>query len=278
MGIGKWILTGLGWALGGPIGGMIGYFLGDELSRAFKSNDSPRIEGPRTNYRRGPYHNTGTAGDLHAALLVLIAAVMKSDGVVKRSELDYVKRFLLANYSEDEAREMLLVLRELVNKDIPIGDVCIQIKHNTDYDTRYHMLDFLAGLAEADGDFAAREYNVLRLIATGLGINTRDFASIYARHSSASQQSSGGYSYGSSSHSSSSSSSSSRIAHDPYKVLGIESSATDLEVKKAYRRLAMKYHPDKVEGLGEEVKRNAVKQFREIQEAYETICKSRQIK
>lgn len=272
MGIGKWILTGLGWALGGPIGGVIGYFLGEGLSKAFKSSDSPRIEGSRTNYRRGPYHNTGTAGDLHAALLVLIAAVMKADGVVRRSELDYVKRFLLANYSEDEAREMLLVLRELVNKDIPIGDVCIQIKHNTDYDTRYHMLDFLAGLAEADGDFAAREYNVLRLIATGLGINARDFASIYARHSSASQQSSGGYSYGSSSHSSS------RIAHDPYKVLGIESSASDLEVKKAYRRLAMKYHPDKVEGLGEEVKRNAVKQFREIQEAYETICKSRQIK
>ena len=54
-------------------------------------------------------------------------------------------------------------------------------------------------------------------------------------------------------------------------MLGLDSTATDEEIKKAYRRLAMKYHPDKVEGLGEEVKKNAEAQFREINEAYETL-------
>ena len=62
---------------------------------------------------------------------------------------------------------------------------------------------------------------------------------------------------------------------NPYSVLGIVDTATNEEVKKAYRRLAMKFHPDKVEGLGDEVKKNAEQQFREINEAYETIKKAK---
>lgn len=65
---------------------------------------------------------------------------------------------------------------------------------------------------------------------------------------------------------------------DPYSVLGVDKNATDEEIKKAYRRLAMKYHPDKVEGLGEDVKRNAEAQFREINEAYEQIKSERGMK
>ena len=62
---------------------------------------------------------------------------------------------------------------------------------------------------------------------------------------------------------------------DPYKVLGIDSSATDDEVKKAYRKMAMKYHPDRVAGMSEELQRNAAEQMKEINEAYEVIKQRR---
>ena len=263
----KWIFAGLGWAIGGPIGALLGYFLGKAISpdkqlgsSSFGTDDAPH---------RGPYRNTGTQADINAALMVLIAAVMKVDGAVKRSELDYVKRFLLANYGEERGKEMLKVLQQMVERDIPIDQICLQIKVNTDYNTRYHMVDFLFGIGGADGEFHQSELNMLRLIAQYLGISQSDYTSIYERHVGSSNSS--GYDGGSSSHSSRAS-----YGKDPYKVLGIDSSATDDEVKKAYRKMAMKYHPDRVAGMSEELQRNAAEQMKEINEAYDVIKQRRQ--
>ncbi len=259
----KWLFAGLGWAVGGPIGALFGYFLGRSISSATEQIDT----GSTTH--RGPYRNTGTQGDVNAALMVLIAAVLKADGDVKRSELDYVKRFLLQNYGEERGKEMLQVLKQMVEKDIPIDQVCYQIKVNTDYTTRYHMTDFLFGIGAADGEFSQSEINMLRLIAQYLGIAQSDYISIYERHVGSGYS---GYS------NSSSSSSSNSYTKDPYRVLGIESTATDDEVKKAYRRMAMKYHPDRVAGMSEEIQRNAAEQMKEINEAYESIKQRRGMK
>lgn len=262
----KWILTGMGWVIGGPIGAVIGYFVGKSVTKT-----NPQLggsDGMGDMRHQGRYTNTGTPQDLTVALIVLVAAVMKSDGQVRQSELNYVKRFLIKNYEEEKANDLLHMLRDVIKQDFDLRKVCRQIMVNTDYDTRYHMLDFLFGLAEADWSFDMAEERTLRLIATYLGINSQDFTGIYARH--VGNKGGGG--------NSGASASSKGYAEDPYKVLGIEGSATDEEVKRAYRRLALKYHPDKVEGMGEEVKRNAEAQFRKISEAYETIKRARNIK
>ena len=256
----KWLFVGLGWAVGGPIGALIGYFIGKNIS---SSNE--QIGDGSTH--RGPYRNTGTQADINAALMVLIAAVMKVDGEVKKSELDYVKRFLLQNYGEERGKEMLQILKQMVEKDIPIDQVCQQIKVNTDYNTRYHMVDFLFGIGSADGFFHQTELNMLRLIAQYLGISQSDYTSIYERHVGSSDSYSNNQTYSNTS-----------SKKDPYKVLGIDSSATDDEVKKAYRRMAMKYHPDRVAGMSEEIQRNAAEQMKEINEAYEAINKGRGMK
>ena len=278
----KWISTGLGWAIAGPIGAVIGYIVGKKISPneyhtkiGPGSQSTSSQEGSSRHY--GPYRNTGSQSDVMAALMVLMAAVMKADGNVRQSELNYVKRFLLKNFGEDKAKDMLIVLRDIVKKDIPVSDVCSQIKVNTDYSTRYQMFDFLYGLAGADHDFAAEEINILRTIAVNLGISETDYSSVRYRHTSGYQggsQSQGGYQR----QGQRTSSDDSRFKPDPYKVLGITSSATDEEVRKAYRRLAMKYHPDKVESLGEEFKKNAEAQFRQINEAYEAIKTARGMK
>lgn len=267
MGIAKWILAGLGWACGGPIGALLGYFFGKAIS-----SDNARISsGAYSNPSRTRYANTGGENDLTVALMVLIASVMKADGAVRQSELNYVKQFLLKNYGEGKAKDLLVLIRDLVKKEIYFDEVCAQIKANTDYTTRYHMFDFLFGVAGADAAMHPSEIRILKNIATRLGINSRDYLSIYSRHAYAYQDNSGS-SY------SSSGSSSTAYTKDPYKILGIDSTATDDEVKKAYRRLALKYHPDKVEGMGEEIKKNAERQFREINEAYETIKQVRGMK
>ena len=252
----KWLFAGLGWAVGGPIGAILGYFLGKSIS-----GSSDRVYTDTSSRgHRGPYRNTGTQQDINAALMVLIAAVMKADGQVTRSELDYVKRFLLKNYGEARGKEVLQVLKQMVEQDIPVDQVCAQIKVNTDYSTRYHMVDFLFGIGGADGEFHQSELSMLRLIAQYLGISQYDYTSIHERHVGHSSNQAFGHS---------------NNQKDPYKVLGITEDATDDEVRRAYRRMAMKYHPDRVAGMSEELQRNAAEQMKEINSAYEAIKQQR---
>lgn len=285
MGLTKWLFTGLGalflsWTGAGPLGALLGYLIGSAIENKTGGGlGADYISGGR----RGPYHNEGTQDDINVSLLVLIAAVMKADGAVKRSELDYVKQFLMNNYGEEQGKKYLSMLRELVKPEtpIPLEEICYQIKQNTDYTTRYHMVDFLFGLAVSDNSYSGTENSTMKIIARGMGINSGDYVSIYTRHVGSRYSGQNNYShtgYGGYSGGSRQYGSSGQTYKDPYKVLGLTSSATEDEVKKAYRRLAMKYHPDKVEGMGEEVKKNAEAQFREINEAYEQIKTARGMK
>lgn len=267
----KVILAGLGWSLGGPIGALLGLLLGNVISKATGGDTSASFFNPSDGTpHRGPYRNTGTQADVNVALMVLIAAVMKVDGNVKKSELDFVKRFLLQNYGEEKGKQMLKVLQQMVQQEIPIDQVCAQIKVNTDYNTRYHMVDFLFGIGGADGDFQQSELNMLRLISQYLGISQGDYTSIHERHTGFSGT---GYSGGSGR--SGGSAGRSAYTKDPYKVLGINSTASDDDVRKAYRKMAMKYHPDRVAGMGEEMQRNAAEQMKEINQAYDEIKRRR---
>ena len=267
----KVILAGLGWSLGGPIGALLGLLLGNVISKATGGDTSDSFFNTSDGTpHRGPYRNTGTQADVNVALMVLIAAVMKVDGNVKKSELDFVKRFLLQNYGEEKGKQMLKVLQQMVKQEIPIDQVCAQIKVNTDYNTRYHMVDFLFGIGGADGDFQQSELNMLRLISQYLGISQGDYTSIHERHTGYSGT---GYSGGSGR--SGGSAGRSAYTKDPYKVLGINNLASDDDVRKAYRKMAMKYHPDRVAGMGEEMQRNAAEQMKEINQAYDEIKRRR---
>lgn len=260
----RWLFAFLGWAAAGPIGALLGYSLGRSIDTR---KETERLLGgaPRQDRsRRAPYRNTGTRDDLNIALLVLIAAVMKSDGVVRRSELDHVKAFLRHNYDETQAKELLSLLREMMQRDLALDDICRQIKVNTDHTTRYQMFDFLYSIAAADGEIAQSESSILMHIALNLGISHSDYLSVAQRHSRGSS-------------STASTASHSDLAGD-YRTLGLEPDATDDDVKRAYRRLAMKYHPDKVATLGEDVRKNAEAQFRTINQAYESIRAARGMK
>jgi len=65
--------------------------------------------------------------------------------------------------------------------------------------------------------------------------------------------------------------------HWAYDVLEVTKDATDSEIKKSYRDLAKRHHPDKVAHLGEDIKRAATEKFQKINAAYEEIKKQRGI-
>jgi len=237
---GKWIGGGLGWAIGGPIGALLGFVVGS----FFDGSAIQEKEG-----RTGGYSMRTTTGGYVMSLLVLSAAVMKADGKVLKSELNYVKNFLKQNFGEASAQEAIKMLRDLLNQNIPVEDVCRQIKTNMNYSARLQLVHYLFGIAQADDVIATEEHRLISRICSLMGISNSDYQSIEAMFV--------------------------RNTDADYKILGIESSATNDEVKKAYRRMAMKYHPDKVSNLGEDIQKAATEKFRTVNHAYENIKKER---
>ncbi len=242
---GKWIGSGLGWAFGGPIGALLGFAIGTVFDKAVVGE----TEFIDSNGRRS---HISKPGDFGASLLVLVAAVMKADGKVLKIELDYIRQFFLKQFGSERTKEHLLLLREVLKKEIPLQEVCLQIRTYTMYPARLQLLHLLFGVASVDGEIHASEINVISQIASYLAIKQEDFLSIKAMFL--------------------------KEVDGDYKILEIEKSVTDEEVKKAFRRMAVKYHPDKVIHMGEDYKKSASEKFQKVQEAYDNIRKQRGIK
>ena len=176
---------------------------------------------------------------------------MKADGKLLRSELDYVKRFLKTQFGINQTKELMLIFKDILEQDYPLRDVCKQIQRSMDHPSRLELIHILYGLSASDGNVHDKEINLIHTIANYLNINNRDYESIKAIFA--------------------------KDRGAPFRILEISPSATDNEVKKAYRKMANKYHPDKVAHLGKEMQNIAEEKFKAVSEAYQEIKKSRNI-
>jgi DnaJ like chaperone protein len=236
----KWLGGGLGWVVGGPIGGLLGFIVGSVVDSATVISSSQGSGAVRT-----------SQGDFGMSLLVLVAAVMKADGKVVKSELDYVKNFFVRQFGHEASKQALIMLRDLLKQDIPVRDVSQQIGRNMDYSSRLQLMHLLFNISMADNIAHPSEVELIGKISEYMGIASSDFISIKNMFIPETDSS--------------------------YKILEIEPSSSNEEVKKAYRRMAMKYHPDKVSHLGEEFRKTAETKFKNVNEAYEKIKRERSI-
>lgn len=230
---GKWISGGLGLFMFGPIGAIIGFAIGS----IFDSVETKVYTG-----------ETSRNGFI-VSLLVLSSSIMKADGKVLKSELDYVKGYFLKNFGPAAAQEAMVLLRDILKQSVPLKDVCNQIRDNVDYHSRLQLLHFLFGIAQADGVISVEELKVLVEIGEHLNLTKADFDSIKAMFIPDNDKF--------------------------YTILEVTPSATNEEIKKAYRQMAIKYHPDKVSHLGDDVRIAAEQKFKMVNEAYEKVKKER---
>lgn len=238
--LGKWIGGGLGWAFGGPIGALIGFAVGSMFD-----NTSVNVVTESTGMNRT------SEGDFKMSLLVLMACVMKADGRILKAELDVAKRFLVANFGEQGALEALQILKNLLEQPIDETQVAMQVNQYMNYSSKLELLHLLFEIAYADGEVHPSELEVVQRISDIFRISRLDFESLKAPYMK-------------------------QVDRDwAYKALEIQPSASNDEIKKAYRTMAKKYHPDLVNDLGEDVKRSATEKFRSVNEAYESLKKER---
>lgn len=233
----KLLWGGLGWVFAGPIGAILGY------TYASMSDDrSSRWAQPRSQTKHG---------DFVISVLVLFAKVMKADGQLLRSELDYVKKFLRQQFGVQQTKELMVVFKDILDQEYPLKDVCRQIQRSMDHPSRLELIHILYGLSASDGHVHSDEVRVIQAIANYLNINNNDYESIKAMFA--------------------------RDEEASYRVLEISKSASNAELKRAFRKMANKYHPDKVSHLGKEMQKLAEEKFKAVNDAYQQIKKDRHI-
>lgn len=256
MGYGKWIGGIVGFMAAGPLGALAGYAIGSLLENGIDNADASQSTYDRQTY--------GQRNSFLFSLLVMASYIIKADGKVMHSEMEFVRQFLRVNFGEAavaEGNQILLNLfeqRKRMDANNPsafkntIYECGVQIKNNLGYEERLQLLSFLAKIAQSDGNVCQSEIEALKEVALAMGLSAKEVESMLNLGGDTLEQA--------------------------YKVLEIESTATDDEVKAAYRKLALKHHPDKVATLGEDVKKAAEEKFQQINNAKERIYKARGMK
>jgi DnaJ like chaperone protein len=228
----------VGGGLGWVFGGPIGAILGVALGSMFDGMSSEK------------YAYQGTPrGDFAMSLLVLSAAVMKADQKIVKAELEYVRNFFINQFGPDEGNRLITMLQEILKQDINVQEVSIQVGQYTDYPVKLQLIHYLFGIAAADNTYHPDEVDMISAIAGYMGVSSSDFTSIRAMFV--------------------------KSTGWAYDVLEITSGATNDEVKKAYREMAKKHHPDKVAHLGDDIRKSATEKFQKVSAAYEEIRKQR---
>ena len=254
MSFSKWIGASIGWSFGGPIGAIIGLALGSIVD-AMAKGGSPllgeRQAGRRqTTYRTRPRQRPQTQpGDFEVSLLVLASIVIKADDHQDQRELDFVRQQFTSMYGKERANHAFKLFKNISKHSISTRQVCNQIRQMMDHPSRLQLLHFLFGIAKADTHVTENEIRQIYTISGYLGISSKDFESIKAMFFNSTE--------------------------NAYKILEIDKTATVDEIKKAYRKLAKKYHPERLIHLGKEDQTGAEEKFRQVQEAYEQLQKER---
>ena len=215
-----------------------------------------RGQGRQGGFAQDPfefYRQSSSKYDIPTMLMALSAAVMKADGKVLKAELDYVKQFFSQQFGNQFNSRHLQVLKQFLDSDrIPLNEICNDIRNRMPAEVRAQLVHYLFGIAKADGNVAESELKSIENIANLLGVSQQEFISLKNMFY--------------------------RDVNSDYKILGVTASASNEEVKKAYRKMAITHHPDKVASMGEEYQKGAQEKFLKIQEAYENIKKNRGFK
>ena len=279
---GSWIGGSLGTMLGsGILGTLAGFCLGsiiDEVmdSRADSNNYNANNQDHYSQgngyqqYQYGWQNGTPNAQTYEEqrnsflfSMLVLSSYIIKADGKIMHSEMEFVRQFLRQNFGEqavNQGQEILLKLFEVQKQQgeqefrKTIHQSCTEIKHYMDVSQRLQLLNYLVIIAKVDGYVSLEEIKALKEVARHLGLTAKDVDSMLNMENGARANSN---------------------IEDAYKVLGLSSTATDDEVKVAYRKMALKHHPDRVATLGEDIHKAAEKKFQDINDAKERIFKAR---
>ncbi len=189
------------------------------------------------------------------SLLILSSIVIRVDGKIDKSELECVRLFFINSFGKSKSDTYFKVFNEIKNKPFPsIRSICMEINQQVNHKSRLQIIHFLLSIAHSDGIIVNSEINIIKKIAKYFWISEYDLNSIEAMFSKK------------------------KDIRNAYLVLGVSSKSSEEELRKAYRKMVKKYHPDKLQGVSDDIVKMANKKFQAVKDAYELIKKNRNLK
>lgn len=262
MSAGKWIGGILGFISGGPLGALAGVALGALIDHGVRTaNDGDERHGDSKSGASERVYDEGQRNGFLFSLMVLASYIIKADGKIMHSEMEFTRAFLRSNFGETAVEQgnriLLLLFEEQKRMDaaqpgafkMVIRESCQQIARNMDYSQRLQLLSFLVMISKADGTVSPEEVDAMRYVASHMGMDPGEVNSLLGM--------SGG------------------TLNDAYAVLGVSPEASDDEVRRAYKTLVLKHHPDRVATLGDDIREAAKKKFQEINAAKDKVYTAR---
>jgi DnaJ like chaperone protein len=241
----RWFAALLGYSFFRFPGAILGFLIGSLLDAL-----SSKKGGSFQQVFKQQRGDQVSPADFELNLLALASLVIKADGVVNQKELDYVRKYFVQAYGTERANATFRVFNDVIKKrQISAENICTMLRARTRYESRLQILHFLFSIANADGHVSDNEVQEIERISRYLGVQNPDFESIKAMFF--------------------------KNPDSAYKILEIDRSATNAEIKTAYRMMAKKYHPDKLQHMDEAYQKGAEEKFRKVQEAYEQLQKER---
>lgn len=247
--------------VGGPLGALLGAALGHQFDKGTRA---------AADYGPGAQERVQTA--FFTATFSVMGHLAKADGRVSEDEIGIARQVMAQMHlSPDMARTAMGLFTEGKSESFPLDEVLGQFRREC-HGRRHLVLMFVEiqlHAAYADGALHAAEANVLHRICERLGVPDGEFRNLEAIVRAA-REFAGGAEAGAGP------TPAVKLKH-AYEVLGVAPGATDAEVKKAYRRLMNRHHPDKLvsKGLPEEMIDLATEKTQEIKAAYETVREAR---
>lgn len=240
----SWIFgAGMGLFMGGPLGAVVGGVLEHMVTK--NTRDMMMSSTTQTNQEAVFITN----------LAVIMTKVAMADGQISQRERAIIHSFFAHNlrYRGEELRYIDGIIRETEKVNPDISKICYTFRQNATPEMRMLLIDLTYQIAIADQIITEKEQIEIDLIAAQIGISQPEHNRIKYKYVS-SQKSQ---------------------RTDYYHILGLKQGASGDEIKKAYRQMASQYHPDKVSHLGRELVEFADKKFKEINEAYNALRKTK---
>ena len=241
----RWLAAVVGYWFFRIPGAIIGFLLGS----IFDNMNSGKKKSGRRSIFQQPRDSVSPA-DFELNLLSLASLVIKADGNVSKIELDFVRQYFVQSYGKERANSTFKVFNEVIkSREISAQKIGTLLRQRMRYESRLQVIHFLFSIANADGHVSTAEVQEIHRIASFLGIQSRDLESIKAMFF--------------------------KNPDSAYKILEIDRTATVSEIKKAYRDMVKKYHPDKLQHMDEVYQKGAEDKFRMVQQAYEQLQKEK---
>ena len=236
-----WFLgAGLGWFVGGPLGSIVGAAIQSALS----SRTQQQL--------RGSQGQTNAEAIFVTNLVAIMTKICMADGHISKEERNVIHNFFAKSlgYSGEQLRFIDAIINETDRRDPDLRQICLAIDKFANHEQRFVLLDLANNIAAVDHVITDGEQRAIDEIVSAFNLSHEEHERIKSRHPIAK-------------------------AGDQYTVLGVDSSSSNEELKKAYRHLAKQYHPDKVSHLGGELVEFAHQKFQEINESYQALKRQR---